>query len=243
MGFEMANLDDFSSVFQSTWVGLRNQRVKYEDSVSKLEKYRGSAGFEKDVAEAEKTYRDAIEAIQCDARCKFGSILERMHSSLEPVSMDVPSEEAVRVLQVLSMREHLTTSDVLLAAESLRGSDAALATLQDLAKRDGLVVPAKYMSKGEQRRKAFEALRDSANGLLNWSGADGTSVRMEWVKNRNPMAGGDPSKLNPWTFTAAKIADMGGADMQGMRYTRPTYELCRELVGDDVQWSEISALD
>lgn len=236
-------MSDFSSVFQSTWVGLRNQRVKYEDSVSKLEKYAGSAGYAKDVAEAEKTYRDAIESIQCDARRKFGSILERMHSSLEPVSMDVPSEEQIRCLQVLSMRDHLTTSDVLLAAESLKESDSAMATLSDLAQRSGLVIPAKYMSRGQQRRRAYEALRDSASGLVNWSGADGTSVRMEWVKNRNPMAGGDTSKLNPWTFTAAKIADMGGADMEGMRYTRPTYELCRELVGDDVEWDAISALD
>lgn len=243
MGFEVSNLSDFSDVFQSTWVGLRNQRVKYEDSVSKLEKYAGSAGYAEDMAEVERTYRDAIEAIQYDARRKFGSILEHMHNCLEPVSMDVPSEEQIRCLQVLSMREHLTSSDVLLAAESLKESNSAMATLADLAKRDGLVVPAKFMSGGQQRRKAYEALRDSANGLLNWSGADGTSVRMEWVKNRNPMAGGDPSKLNPWTFTAAKIADMGGADMQGMKFTRPTYELCRELVGDDVEWDAISSLD
>ncbi len=239
----MSNLADYSSTFQSTWVGLRNQRVAYEKRMSALEKYRGSKGFERDAAEAERAYEDAVEAIRYDARRKFGSILEHMHSSLEPVSMDVPSEEQIRLLQALSMRAHLTTSDVLLAAESLKESNSAMATLQDLAKRDGLVVPAKYMSRGQQRRKAYEALRDSANGLLNWSGADGTSVRMEWVKNRNPMAGGDPSKLNPWTFTAAKIADMGGADMQGMTHTRSMYELCRELVGDDVEWSEISALD
>lgn len=239
----MSNLSDYSSVFQSTWVGLRNQRVAYEKRMEALERYRGSAGYAKDAAEAERAYEDAIEAVRYDARRKFGSILEHMHSSLEPVSMDVPSEEAIRILQALAMREHLTSSDVLLAAESLKESNSAMATLADLAKRDGLVVPAKFMNRGQQRRRAYEALRDSANGLLNWSGADGTSVRMEWVKNRNPMAGGDPSKLNPWTFTAAKIADMGGADMEGMRYVKPTYELCRELVGDDVSWDAISALD
>jgi hypothetical protein len=56
------------------------------------------------------------------------------------------------------------------------------------------------------------------------------------------MAGGDPSKIKPHTFTTAHIADMGGADMHGMTYKKTTYELCRALVGDDVPWDAVQGL-
>lgn len=238
----MSNLDDYSNVFQSTWVGLRDQRVAYEKRVEALSRYKGSKGYDKDMAEAEKAYNERVSAIQDDARSKFDAILKRMHDKVAAPKMDVPSDEQIRILQVLSMREHLDNSDIQLAAENLRESDTAMATLADIARRSGAIIPTSYKSKEQQRREAFDALREQMAGLVFWDGSDGTTVRREWAVNRNPLAGGDPSKIKPHTFTTAHIADMGGADMQGMTYKKTTYELCRALVGDDVPWDAVSGL-
>lgn len=239
----MSNLDDFSNEFQSVWVGLRDQREKYEKRVSQLEPYRGSAGYDKEMAEAEKEYADNVMSIQDDAVSVFNGILRRMHERVSPVNMDVPTNDQIKLLQVLALRDRLDSRDIELAAASLRESDTAMAALADIALRCGMVIPASYKSMEEQRRAAYESLRESVNGLVRWNGSDGDSVRSEWSYNRSPYnPDADRSKLNPYTFTSARIADMGGDDMQGMRYKRTTYELCRELVDDDVPWDAVSGL-
>ena len=126
----MSNLDDYSSTFQSTWVGLRDQRVAYEKRMEALSRYKGSKGYDKDVAEAEKTYNERVRAIQDDARSKFDAILKRMHDKVAAPKMDVPSDEQIRILQVLAMREHLENSDIAAAymdmVERFLGADKPL---------------------------------------------------------------------------------------------------------------------
>ena len=119
----MSNLSDYSDVFQSAWVGLRKQREDYEKRMSTLEKYKGSKGYDKDVAEAEKTYRDNVKSIQDDTRDRINEVLRRMREKVAPVKMDVPTDEQIRILQMLTMREHLTNSDIQLAAEKTASAD------------------------------------------------------------------------------------------------------------------------
>lgn len=239
----MSNLSDYSDVFQSAWVGLRKQREDYEKRMSTLEKYKGSKGYDKDVAEAEKTYQDNVRAIQDATRDKLNAILRRMESKVAPVKMDVPTDEQIRILQVLSMREHLTNSDIQLAAENLRSSDTAMATLADLARRSGAVMPTSYKSAEAQRRDALEALRNKATGIVFWNGADSDTVRSEWSYNRSPYnPDADRSKVNPHTWETARVAELGGADMQGMTYKRTAYDICSKLVGDDVPWDAVQGL-
>lgn len=240
---KVSNLSDYSDVFQSAWVGLRKQREDYEKRMSTLEKYKGSKGYDKDVAEAEKTYRDNVKSIQDDTRDKINQVLRRMREKVAPVKMDVPTDEQIRVLQMLSMREHLTNSDIQLAAENLRSSDSAMATLADIALRSGCVIPTSYKSAEEQRRDALDALTSAATGLVFWNGADSDTVRSEWSYNRSPYnPDADRSKLNPHTWETARVAELGGADMQGMTYKRTPYDICSKLVGDDVPWDAVQGL-
>lgn len=240
---KLSNLDDFSNKFQSVWVGLRNQRVEYEKRVAALAPYKGSKGYEKDMAEVEKTYSGNVKAIQNDAASEFNRILARMKEKVAPAKMDVPTDEQIRILQVLSMRERLSHNDIALASENLRSSDTAMAVLSDIAMRSGTMIPTSYKSSEQQRRAVLETLVERVNGLCHWNGSDADAVRAEWRYNRsafNPDA--DPSKVNPYTFTTARIAEMGGADMQGMVYKKSCYELCRALVGDDVPWDAVTGL-
>ncbi len=233
----MSNLDDFSGKFQSVWCGLRNQRTEYERKVKALEPYRGSAGYEREVKEAEEAYQKNVKSIQQQGEADLGAILRRMSEKVPTAKMDVNTDEQVRLLQVLSMRERLSSQDVTLAAEALRDSDTAMGNLQDLAARHGLIVPPSYKSHEEQRRAALDSLRSAMVGLTSWDGSDGDTVRKEWVRNRNPYGNGDPSKLNQHAFAAAQIAEM-----EGMEVKRTAYSVCRELVGDSVPWEAVTSL-
>lgn len=240
----MTDLDAYSTCFQQSWVGLRNQRVEYEKRMEAVKKYAGSRGYDRDVAEAEKKYRDGIRAIQDDARDKLNAILGRMRAKVAPVTMDAPTDAHIRILAALGMREHLTNDDVKLAAVALRDSETAMGVLADLAMRSGSVMPSGYKSAEAQRRDAVDALTSAANGLCFWDGSDSDHVRSEWSLNRDPYnPDADPSKVNPHTWRTARVAEMGGDDMQGMTYARTTYELCRGLIDDDIPWDVVRDLE
>lgn len=233
----MGNLEDFRDKFQSAWVGLRNQRTEYERKVEALEPYRGSAGYEREVKEAEEAYQKNVKSIQQQAESDLREVLRRMGEKVPAAKMDIPTEEHLRLLQVLSLREHLNSQDISLAAEALHESDSAMGTLQDLAARHGLIVPPSYKSHEEQRRAALDSLRSAVVGLTNWDGSDGDTVRQEWVRNRNPYGNGDPSKLNHHAFAAAQIADM-----KDMETRQASSTICREIVGDSLPWDAIASL-
>lgn len=234
----MGNLREFTSKFQSTWVGLRKQRQEFEQKLASIEKYRGSAGYEREKKEATKTYVDNVRSIQGQAEDELGEVLRRMKERVPERKMDVPTPEQVRLLQVLSMRERLNAEDIDLATETLKESDTAMRTLADIAAKCHLMIPTSHKSKEEQRRIAFGALRDAVTGLVSWNGADGDEVRREYFRERSVYGGGDPSKANPHAFSAATIADV-----QGMEYERDHYGVIQDLVGDSVPWDAVSSLD
>lgn len=238
----MSNLDEYARTFQSLWVGLRKQRTDYEAKVEKLQRYKGSKGFDDEMAEAKKAYDDGVLALHQQEGAKLNRLLKAMSEKVPAEKMDVPTDEQVRLLQTLAMRDKLTTRDIELAAESLKNSDTAMATLSDLARKSGLMVGANHKSAEAQRREAHEELRQAATAILSWDGADGHTVRIEHLKARRPYAGGDPATAKKHQYAAAWCADMGGADMQGMKYEKSVYEMVRLMVRDSVPWSAIEAL-
>lgn len=233
----MNNLEMFADTFQKTWVGLREQRKTYEKKVSAIEKYRGSAGYEREKKEAEKAYHDNVKSIQQQAYEELGGCLKAMRSKVASTTMDIPSPESLRLLEVLGMRENLSSDDLERAAETLKGSDTAMQVLSDLAARHGKIVPTDHKSHEQQRRDAYDALSGAVLGLCNWDGADGDTVRREWTQNRNPWGGGDRSQLNDYAFDAARVADF-----DGMEFEKSAMELSKQIVGERSTWEAVRDL-
>ena len=232
----MGNLQNFSDTFQSAWVGEREARIEYEKALEKLEKYKGSKGYQHDVEAAEKTYHDRIDAIHADAEERLKPVLKSMERACRGGAYESPTAEQLRLLEALKMRaELLSFEDMERAAPALADCDVAVAALEKLARDAGKVVPPSFGNKYRARKEAFTAFQNAFRGLCAWNGAEDAEVLGEEFAHRNVLGGGD-GKHNPDAIDAAHVARLGGPEMSNFEYKKADFELARMICGEDVPW-------
>ncbi len=207
----MSNIEKLAREYQSTWVGLRDAHSRYQTTMERLEQYRGSRGYEADANKAKETYDNAVDGIHYAQGPKLRAILKSMEATIPPKKMDVPSEEAVRLLQALSMREHLDADEVALATETLKDSPTAMKSLAEIALRAGTALPSGYKSWEDQKRDALDELTEAVNGLLAWRGQSADEISEAYFRARSPYLEGGNAPSH--AFTQAEVAryDMDGA--------------------------------
>lgn len=208
----MGNIDKLAREYQSTWVGLRDAHTHYQTTMRSLESYKGSRGYEADVNKARETYDQTVEGIHCAQAPKLRAILKDMEATIAPKTMDIPSEEAVRLLQALNMRDHIDADEIRLATETLKDSPTAMKSLGDIALRAGTSLPSGYKSWEDQKRDALGELTEAVNGLLAWRGQSADEVSEAYFRARSPYIN-DGGEAPQNAFTQMEVAryDMDGA--------------------------------
>ena len=113
--------------------GLRGIWADFDKKMQQLERYKGSAGYEKEKAEAEKARDAAITALQTEYRDKFNGILKGMRESATTRSMTPPTQEQLALLQALKMRDKISRDELEQAGRTLKDSPVCLSVLQEIA--------------------------------------------------------------------------------------------------------------
>lgn len=139
--------------------------AKHEQTVSSLEQYKGSRGYDEQMAEAAKERDKAIRAAQEAVGLEFTAILTAMKKNALGHPMTAPTQEQLNLLTVLKMREHVSKDELRQAASALEGSPACLAVLKEIADKNeylglsfGKETPASIL-------EHIESLADSARRL------------------------------------------------------------------------------
>lgn len=218
----MGNLDKLAHEYQSTWVGLRNAHTRYVDTMTRLEQYKGSRGYEADANKAKEVYDQTVEGIHHAQGPKLWAILKDMEATIPTKKMDVPSEEAVRLLQALSMRDNLDADEIALATETLKDSPTAMKSLADIALRHGTALPSEYKSWEDQKRDALGELTEAVNGLLAWRGQSADEVSEAYFRARSPYLEGGNTPSHAFTQAEVSRYDMDGASV---------YDAIKQMLG------------
>ena len=110
--------------------GNRDEYLRWEKA---NERFKGSEGYSKDRAAAERKRNQADDEARKAAAKKIDECLLLMRENLKKVSFVAPSPEMVSILQVLSMRTTITMPELDRAAQSMNGNPLCLAVVNDLA--------------------------------------------------------------------------------------------------------------
>ncbi len=116
---------------------LRGIWEEYGKAEKELEPYKGSAGYNNDVAEAAKTRDAAITSLQNEYREKFDVVLKGMRQSATSRPMTAPTPEQLALLQALKMRETISRDELEQAGRTLKDSSVCLSVLDEIAMRQG----------------------------------------------------------------------------------------------------------
>ena len=225
--------------YHETWAELRKSvkaaRADYLRKMERLEKYADSEQGRADIEAAKSDYQAALEAARGIARPKFARIIEGMRGKAASPSMEPPTAEQLRTLQMLDMRDDISAGEVEAAAKAMGNNDAALRTLRDILTRKGRVMPTSVKTFEAQTRDAVDALQRAANNILQWDGRSSMEISSDASRAYHDYKWGSGEPV-PANARAAQFV----ADIEARSFYKDT---ARAIVGNDVPMSVVDALE
>ena len=172
----MGNLSEYKKAWGDGRDAMRHAYSDYKKTVDGLEKHKGSAWGDEQLANAKAKYDADLRA----ARSRFGErmdkVLESMKSALDKREKEqaakVPSDEQLRMLQAVQLRSSLTVSEFQLYSDMMRDCEVASKALHDLAVErmpEGTNLEPKRTLRGLAWEQAKQLSREAKN-LARWDG-------------------------------------------------------------------------
>ena len=148
----------------------------------RLEKYKGSNGYAQEVEKVTKKKEDAVKALQNEYRPRFMSTINSMNLAARKIKAEPPTEEEIRILTLLKMREDLTRDEAQAIANSLSTSGAVDIFRENIMERGivGIEFPHVYRVTVTQAKEAISALRHLALKNLEMNEI-GPQARAKWA--------------------------------------------------------------
>lgn len=214
----MGNLSEYKRVWADGRDAMKRAYADYSKTVEGLEKHKGSAYGNEQIAKAKAKYDADLQAARSQFGERMGKVLESMKESLDERGKEreskVPSEEQLRMLQAVQLRTSLKVSEYQLYADMMRDSDVAMKALHDLA--------VERMPEGtnlEPRRTlndlAWEQAKELSRQAKNLARWDGGTTRGDALAKHLNATGADDSirqlTLNGAKLGAAKAFDTAAA--------------------------------
>ena len=194
----MNRTHEYYRIAQAHKDALRAIWATYDDTMKRLERYKGSAGYEADEREAARVRDEAIKA-QSQASAKaFDEVLKGMRDKVGGRAVVPPSDDELRLLQVLKLRDHtgdkgtrekvgLSREELQAAGRALQDNTMALHALDDIARSHGhynLFISYPAWSDGESvHQRRIANLTESARRIVQMKKVDARRESASAVRN------------------------------------------------------------
>ena len=122
-----------------TFTDARIEAVEaYKKRMQALTDMQGSKYFIDEKAKAVKARDLAIEQARLECRKSLSASFKTMRDNNNRRGMKPPTEEQLRTLQMLQMREHITEAELQAAANAMNGNGSALQVIHEIARKHGI---------------------------------------------------------------------------------------------------------
>ncbi len=114
-------------------------RVEYRSTMMRIADAAGTPYYDQIKEEADKKRAARVAAAQDRARAEVKTAVETMVENADRLQMTPPTEDQLRIMELLNMREKLTKGELDAAANAMGGNAAALALLDELAQKHDIL--------------------------------------------------------------------------------------------------------
>lgn len=166
----MSNTQNYYDAYKTFRTGLDSINSAYEDSLSSIEKYKGSEGFEEHKKQFQEKRKNEIENLRATVRPKMFKAIDDMQETAINRKMKIPTEDEIRLLEILKMRDSVSRDELLQAARTLADCSSALSVLDEIARKNNMPQFSRYYKPPtmatEQVQKIIESLKSITNKIL-----------------------------------------------------------------------------
>lgn len=135
----------------------------YEKRAAQLEDARGSKYFDDEMKKATETRDSALSALKGEYAEYFRISLDAMAKANGSRGMTPPTDEELRLVQLLKMKDSVTEQELDAAANTLKGNTTCLAILTEIAHKQGFLRG--YMSYSDSKEMPTDTAADTVKGL------------------------------------------------------------------------------
>lgn len=156
-----------SDVLFKKLLEFQNQRKEivdnYDNRRANLERAKGSQYYTDELRKAEDTKNAALDALKAECRPIFDQTLQSMSEANRARGMTPPTDDELRLLQLLKMKEHISETEFEAAANTLKGNPACLSVLTEIAHKQGIMRG--YTSYAATKEMPVDAVANVIEGL------------------------------------------------------------------------------
>ena len=109
----------------------------YEQRLDTLKDMHGSKYYDDEMKKAVETRDNSINALKAQYSKSFNSMLKRMYDSNHSRKLKPPTDDELRVIQLLKMQDKPTLQELMTAENTLKDNAACMAVLREIAKKAG----------------------------------------------------------------------------------------------------------
>ena len=148
-----------SELFFRAALKFQNERQhiseEYENAMKGLESTKGSEYYKAETDRLKKERDNRLSALKQSSGADMLSTIETMRKTATQRATIAPTDEQVRILQVLKMRDNVTERELTEAAKSLENCPLGLSVIQEIANKNGVIRNFKRLYKGDKMPSEF----------------------------------------------------------------------------------------
>lgn len=167
---------------------------EYEKHMKALENAKGSKLYTDEKKKAEEKKEESLKALKKEYGEYFRISLDAMSKANTARKMTPPTEEELRTLQLLKMKEKPTEAELAAAANTLKGNVTCLSVLTEIAHNAGIMH--NYITYSEAQEmpvnEAEEAVKGISACLRDFMDYDTTRAARVATNHHNTLYGVNP---------------------------------------------------
>lgn len=164
----ISNTEAFYKVakkFQDTRAKMVSE---YDGKIKSMEPYKGSSGYDKEVAALKEKHEEGLKALQDKSRKELWIIMDGMDKAIDKRRINPPTNEQLNLIHLLKMREKVTEEELDRVAEMVRDNGIALGIVQEVAHENDIVKNYTSLCTEMSSQMAHDVIKGMRAGLEDW---------------------------------------------------------------------------
>lgn len=141
---------------------------EYDGKIKSMEPYKGSSGYDKEVAALKEKHEEGLKALQDESRKELWIIMDGMDKAIDKRKINPPSNDALSLIHLLKMRERVTEEELDRVAEMVRDNGIALGIIQEVAHENDILKNYTSLCTEMSSQMAHDVIKGMRAGLEDW---------------------------------------------------------------------------